>query len=414
MLDGRLFDKLEAVSRRIRGDDRCFGGIQVIVSGDFFQLPPVGLGKNGVIYCFESASWNAVIQVKRRKKAGEAKKSVVMHRVFRQKDPALQALLRDIRFVSTFPRFDNAQGHVSASSRGLLQRLERASLPRGPVLPTKLFAFNDAVDAYNAEALAQLPAGEAFEFRARDEGVDLYLRQLQKNCQAPAVLVLKPGAQVMLLKNLDVEAGLVNGSRGVVETFVETFGFGEKEAAFLAVFLPVTALRAALPRFKMEFQGSPRCVQAEMASHVIGCCAMLRSLMGRSDKREPRQKLELFERLLESCVLMAAENGSANVVGSVVVSYMVIQFYNESIRQHVFIPSEEVIRILSMSDNASVVDGCMQFVLKYAERGEVKSSFLQADERKGRSVEMEGIVRNSLNKERLLSNMVRVERVCHL
>ena len=73
----------------------------------------------------------------------------------------------------------------------------------------------------------------------------------------------------------------------------------------------------------------------------------------------------MFERLLESCVLMAAENGSANVVGSVVVSYWVVQFYNESIRQHVFIPSEEVVRILSMSDNASVVDGCMQFVLKY-------------------------------------------------
>ena len=69
MLDGRLFDKLEAISRRIRGDDRCFGGIQVIVSGDFFQLPPVGLGKNGVIYCFESASWNAVIQVSSRESA---------------------------------------------------------------------------------------------------------------------------------------------------------------------------------------------------------------------------------------------------------------------------------------------------------------------------------------------------------
>ena len=59
MLDGRVFDKLEAVARRIRGDDRCFGGIQVIVCGDFFQLPPVGLGKNGVIFCFESASWSA-------------------------------------------------------------------------------------------------------------------------------------------------------------------------------------------------------------------------------------------------------------------------------------------------------------------------------------------------------------------
>ena len=63
MLDGRFFDKLEAVSRRIRGDESCFGGIQVIACGDFFQLPPVGLGKNGVVYCFESECWNTVIQV---------------------------------------------------------------------------------------------------------------------------------------------------------------------------------------------------------------------------------------------------------------------------------------------------------------------------------------------------------------
>lgn len=228
-----------------------------------------------------------------------------------------------------------------------------------------------------------------------------------------------PRAQRAHLLAFLVQIGMFRGElhpavQSVVETFVETCGFGEKEAVFLAVFLPIAALRAVLPRFKMEFQGSPRCAQAEMASHVIGCCAMLRSLLGRSDQRELRQKLELFERLLESCVLMAAENGSANVVGSVVVSYMVVQFYNESIRQHVFIPSEEVIRILSMSDNASVVDGCMQFVLKYAARGGMKSSFLQADERKGRSVEMEGIVKNSLNKEHLLSNMVRMERVCHV
>ena len=63
MLDGRLFDKLEAVARRVRGKDDCFGGIQVIACGDFFQLPPVGLGKNNVIYCFECECWNAVIQV---------------------------------------------------------------------------------------------------------------------------------------------------------------------------------------------------------------------------------------------------------------------------------------------------------------------------------------------------------------
>ena len=51
MLDGGLFDKLEAMARIIKGCDAPFGGIQLVLSGDFFQLPPVGLD-NGKGLCF--------------------------------------------------------------------------------------------------------------------------------------------------------------------------------------------------------------------------------------------------------------------------------------------------------------------------------------------------------------------------
>ena len=77
------------------------------------------------------------------------------------------------------------------------------------------------MDQYNSHALAQLPDPHCITYKAIDEGQDVYLKQLQKNCQAPAVLPLKVGAQVMLLKNLSVEAGLVNGSRGVVDSFMK-------------------------------------------------------------------------------------------------------------------------------------------------------------------------------------------------
>ena len=63
MLDGRLFDTLEYAARVLRCNDLPFGGIQVVLCGDFFQLPPVGLGRNGVIFCFESRWWNAVVEV---------------------------------------------------------------------------------------------------------------------------------------------------------------------------------------------------------------------------------------------------------------------------------------------------------------------------------------------------------------
>ena len=110
-------------------------------------------------------------------------------------------------------------------------KLERNTLGSGMIVPTKvrfpprfmsrLFALNESVDQYNTQALSRLPSSHAVTYRAVDEGSDVYLKQLQKNCQAPGILLLKEGAQVMLLKNLSVESGLVNGSRGVVDSFTK-------------------------------------------------------------------------------------------------------------------------------------------------------------------------------------------------
>lgn len=62
MLDGNLFDTLNSLAKFARKSEKPFGGIQIILSGDFFQLPPIGLGKKSV-YCFQSKSWNEVVQV---------------------------------------------------------------------------------------------------------------------------------------------------------------------------------------------------------------------------------------------------------------------------------------------------------------------------------------------------------------
>ena len=60
MVDGKLFDLLEAVARRVRGTDAPFGGIQLILAGDFHQLPPVAKGREAQAlrkFCFQAASW---------------------------------------------------------------------------------------------------------------------------------------------------------------------------------------------------------------------------------------------------------------------------------------------------------------------------------------------------------------------
>lgn len=84
MIDGDLWDKLEEIARVIRRNNQPFGGIQLIVSGDFLQLPPVNrrafdaLVKPQLRFCFESKSWLSCVPVK-----------VELTKVYRQTDPTL-------------------------------------------------------------------------------------------------------------------------------------------------------------------------------------------------------------------------------------------------------------------------------------------------------------------------------------
>lgn len=77
MVDGELFDKLEAIARRIRKNGRSFGGIQLVITGDFFQLPPVpDSGKRDVKFAFDAGTWSTTID-----------HTIGLTEVFRQKDP---------------------------------------------------------------------------------------------------------------------------------------------------------------------------------------------------------------------------------------------------------------------------------------------------------------------------------------
>jgi ATP-dependent DNA helicase PIF1 len=77
MVDGELFDKLETVARQLRMNGRPFGGIQLVITGDFFQLPPVPDYGKVAKFAFDAATWNTVID-----------HTIGLHHVFRQKDPS--------------------------------------------------------------------------------------------------------------------------------------------------------------------------------------------------------------------------------------------------------------------------------------------------------------------------------------
>jgi hypothetical protein len=121
--------------------------------------------------------------------------------VFRQSDQSFVSLLNELRV-----------GRASPATCATLQATAARGLTAvNGVEPTQLFARNVDVDAVNKKKLMALPGAET-PLMARDDGEVWRI----KDCSYPKELVLKPGAQVMLLKNIDVKAKLINGSRGRV------------------------------------------------------------------------------------------------------------------------------------------------------------------------------------------------------
>lgn len=76
MVDGDLFDKLEQIARIIKNSGRAFGGIQLVITGDFFQLPPVPDNGRLARFAFEAATWSTSIS-----------HTIGLTQIFRQKDP---------------------------------------------------------------------------------------------------------------------------------------------------------------------------------------------------------------------------------------------------------------------------------------------------------------------------------------
>ena len=210
MLAGDLFDKLDAIGRGVRGSSEPFGGLQLVLCGDFFQLPPVGLGKGGTTFCFLSDAWSKLF--------GEQPESmIVLDKVFRQQgDTVFLDILNEMRYGRV-----NAQavqllnGKVEAAAR--LQLIEeerqlqqkRAGMggrdPGQQVKPTKLFSTNKDVDAYNQSELTKLAVRnediekngiQYYTFIARDAGTEPFLSALRSGTKAPQQLELKVGAQV--------------------------------------------------------------------------------------------------------------------------------------------------------------------------------------------------------------------------
>jgi ATP-dependent DNA helicase PIF1 len=196
MLGPTLFEKLEGVARKIRKCEKFFGGITLVLSGDFFQLPPV----DEPTFLFQSPVFRRGIQ-----------RVIDLQTIYRQKDDQTwYGVLQNIR-----------KGQLSDTDISLLQS-RLLSDPVKNVPATVLYPVNRKVDSLNDAALQRLgkPVRELKVRVARGNLTKLSdVEPMRQRMGVPSVLHLAEGAHVILTWNLDVEAGLVNGSQGVVTGF---------------------------------------------------------------------------------------------------------------------------------------------------------------------------------------------------
>lgn len=214
MLDIKTFEYVDKVLRLVRENDEPFGGIQLIVIGDFFQLPPVNLNtEDERKYCFESELWNDLNF-----------KTIMLKKNYRQNETALINALSNMRINNL-----NAEDIKLLKTRECSQSDDLSDI-------LHIFATNAEADNYNNYKFRNITEPEYTLFatdgiykgkelikKAENERDENILKRIDVVCNAEKSIALKLGVRVMLLTNLSFEDGLINGSCGVVEEITDDY-----------------------------------------------------------------------------------------------------------------------------------------------------------------------------------------------
>lgn len=282
MVDPDHMEKLDAVLMAVRGNQFPFGGVQMILCGDFFQLPPVINLPPGVMpgdalsdhskrcvdnrseFSFDAPAWWRLNP-----------KPFILTKIFRQKDETFIKILANVRMGSVtrndidilskrmgraptidprvYEKFNGLEALVAAPSDDGDQG-GVPSIDEGFIQATRIYGRKRDVEKFNMDEFARIrkptisytarifprfmvsssssdggggdsalplslgrrPMAAALFNYERKRFAKSAVASFIKNCGAKRVIHLKQGAQVMLLANIDVRAGLVNGSRGVI------------------------------------------------------------------------------------------------------------------------------------------------------------------------------------------------------
>ncbi|HEX8993790.1 MAG TPA: AAA family ATPase [Candidatus Paceibacterota bacterium] len=212
MLSANVLSMVEAVCRSVRRSSRVFGGLQVVLVGDFFQLPPIvkrdefaqmsfddaGAPEMGRVFAYQSPAWERMNPI-----------VCYLSEQHRQEDMEFLDVLSAVR-----------RGAVTHEHRALLNERRTDTIDTDHV--TQLFPHNANVDRVNEAALAKL-GGSSRLFTMRGYGAPAMIEALKRNCLSPEQLTLKVGAKVMFTRN-HLEGQYVNGTTGEVVEFRRSDG----------------------------------------------------------------------------------------------------------------------------------------------------------------------------------------------
>lgn len=209
MMTAELLDKLNELGKKVRKSQKPFGGIQVLLVGDFYQLPPVNKGDEPIKFAFESEVWKDIPHC------------IELTQIQRQKDERFQKILKEAR-----------TGSLSKESCEILRSLEGRDWKSNAIRPTLLYpkraevqminemnlrALNGRRETYKARLVYDGKQPQAF--RESDPAFQQSLAKFDSDAAYAVDLELVLNAQVMLIANVDAEAGLVNGTRGYITGF---------------------------------------------------------------------------------------------------------------------------------------------------------------------------------------------------
>lgn len=187
MISSKVLSQVEFLIRNVRKSNQYFGGAQIVLVGDFYQLPPVPnelLGDPGN-HCFRISWFNDCFP-----------HQIILHLINRQSDHTLIKCINELEI-----------GNPSDETLAFLNSLNRPTENEHNAV--QLFAWNLDVDLFNYNKLQSIP-GDLKVYHAQDQGSEHYLNKML----APKNLGIKNDCSIMLVKNLS--ESLVNGLRGKV------------------------------------------------------------------------------------------------------------------------------------------------------------------------------------------------------